>query len=299
MSHGTIVYLAVIGGLTVLVSLRLVIWLRATELRSLRQFKEHAAEQPIRTSSPVDDPAAEATKQVAESLAARFSVTRRLIVPIVLVVAGAAMALPFLDMVPAASVSLVVGAVTVVAGLALRPVIENAIAGLVISGSKLISVGDTLTIAGHYGTVEDITTTHTTIKLWDWRRYVLSNSRMLQTEFVNYSLFDQFVWASIEFWVDYTADLDEVERLVVEAAKASTAYADYEEPRFWLIDTTPDAVLCWAAAWANSPGEAWRLKHDMRKNLVPGLAARGWAPRIHRLRSNSLAADLDRQPEQH
>lgn len=311
MSQGTIIYLAVVGGIAVLVTARILWWLKAAEIRNLRVFKRQVDQQPIQTSGPVDDPAAVADKQVSEAIATRFSVTRRLLIPIVAVIAAALAALPFLDMVPAASVSLVVGAVTVVAGLALRPVIENAIAGLVISSSKLISVGDTLVIEDHYGTVEDISTTHTTIKLWDWRRYVVSNTNMLQTEFLNFTLWDQFIWAYIVFYVDYSADLDEVERLVAEAAKSSPAYADYEEPRFWIIDTTPDAVLCWAAAWTEGPSDAWRLKHDMRKHLIPELAKRGWAPRAHRVAGirdmapvpesralDPLAADLDRQPKQ-
>jgi small-conductance mechanosensitive channel len=283
MSRGMIIYLAVVGGVTALLVLRVFLWLRASELRSLKNFKLQSATQPVHTDSPVDDPAAEAQEHVAEGIANRFSVVRKLIVPLILVLGGSAIALPFLEMVPAGTISVVVGAVTVVAGLALRPVIENAIAGLVISGSKLINVGDTLTIGDNYGTIEDITITHTTIKLWDWRRFVVSNSKMLQTEFINFSLHDQFVWAYVAFWVDYSADFDEVERLVVKAAEASDAFAGHEKPRFWLIDTSPDAVLCWGAAWADSPADGWRLKHDMRKSLLPALAARGWAPRIHRL----------------
>lgn len=297
MSRGMMIYLSVVGGLTFLIVLRAFLWLRVTERRSLKTFREHVDLPPVYTDSPVDDPVAEAAELVSEGIATRFSVVRKLILPLALVLGGFAIMLPFLDMVPAASVSVVVGAVTVVAGLALRPVIENAIAGLVISGSRLINVGDTLTIGEEYGTVEDITITHTTIKLWDWRRYVVANSKMLQTNFINYSLHDQFVWAYIAFWVDYSADLDEVAKMVDAAARASEAFADYEDPRFWLMDTTQDAVMCWAAAWADSPPDAWRLKHDMRKNLIPRLAERGWAPRAHRLRADPATLSEIRAPQ--
>lgn len=283
MSQGMIIYLGAVGGVTALVMLRLLWWLKAAELRNLKVFRRQADLMPIETAGPIEGAGDTSTQQVANAIKSRFSVTRRLIIPIVAVVGAALMALPFLEMVPAASVSVVVGAATVVFGLALRPVVENAIAGLVISSSKLISIGDTLIIEGHYGTVEDVGTTHTTIKLWDWRRYVLSNTQMLQTTFLNFTLWDQHVWAHIAFYVDYSADFDELERLVGEAARSSPAYAPYEEPRLWLIETTPDAVLCWAAAWTEGASDAWSIKHDMRKSLIPELARRGWAPRTHRV----------------
>jgi small-conductance mechanosensitive channel len=294
MSQGLIVYLAVVGAITLGIALRLLAWLRITEARNLRRFRAQSKSQPVRTSSPLDDPQGHAEEHAAESIAARFSVTRRLLFPLLLLVAGFIASVPFLGMIPAAMVSLAVGAMTVIAGLALRPVIENSIAGLVISSSKLVNIGDTLLIEEQYGTVEDITVTHTTIKLWDWRRYVVANSRMLQIEFINYSLFDNYVWAYVEFWVDYRADLDEVERLAIEAARSSKAFAEHEEPRFWLMETGPEAVQCWVAAWANSAPDAWRLKHDTRKNLIPALARRGWAPRGHRV--HLLGDGAERRP---
>jgi small-conductance mechanosensitive channel len=55
-------------------------------------------------------------------------------------------------------------------------------------------------VEGFYGTIEDVTLTHTVVKIWDWRRYVIPDARMLSDPFVSASLFDPFVWSSVEFW---------------------------------------------------------------------------------------------------
>ncbi len=160
------------------------------------------------------------------------------------------------------------GAATVLAGAAAKPFVENLIAGLVMGVSRVLNIGDTVIVREQYATVEDITMTHTTLKLWDWRRLVVPNSQMLATEFLNYSLNDLFIWAYIEFWVDYDVDLDLLEELAREATRQSPYFADYEPPQLWVMDCSKEGVKCWLAGWANSPNDAWYLKSDMRKGLV-------------------------------
>ncbi|MEO1482676.1 MAG: mechanosensitive ion channel domain-containing protein [Myxococcota bacterium] len=210
-----------------------------------------------------------------ESIQQQFTITRRAAVPLGLVVTVSLATIPLLDRIPAALLSLTVGVITVLIGVAARPFIENVIAGLVISISKVIRIGDTVKIDEWYGTIEDINTTHTTIKLWDWRRYVLPNSRMLAREFTNYSLHDNFVWACVEFWVDPGADLERVEQLAVKAMQSSTALQHHEEPRFWVLGFERDAVKCWVAGWADSPADAWSLRSDAGRALAASLHEAG------------------------
>jgi small-conductance mechanosensitive channel len=95
----------------------------------------------------------------------------------------------------------------VILGIASRPWIENIIAGLVLSYSKALNIGDTVLIQDHYGTIEDINFTYTILKIWDWRRFVIPNQVMLREDFVNYTLNEDFYWAKINLWVGHDADL--------------------------------------------------------------------------------------------
>jgi small-conductance mechanosensitive channel len=160
---------------------------RRSRLEAKRRF------EPIPTGSPVDDPTATARRQGVQSIERHFSITRRIVLP---ALAGAVVllaSLPFLDQVPAALLSLLIGGGTVLVGVAARPFVENALSGLAISSSRLVSIGDTVLVDGFFGTIEDVTLTHTVVKIWDWRRYVIPNARMLSNPFVNASLFDRFV----------------------------------------------------------------------------------------------------------
>lgn len=231
--------------------------------------------EAIDTSSPVADPIETARQRGLESINSQFSVVRRVARPVILLFAAIFLAIPFLDVVPASALSFVVGALTVIIGIAMRPIVENAIAGLAMAASRSINIGDTVLIDSHYGTVEDISLTHTTIKVWDWRRYVVPNSVLSQQSFLNYSTVDGHQWAYVEFWVSYQSDLEVVEKLALDAARSSPAFDGSEEPAFWLMDTTTQGVRCWVAAWSESPAQAWNLKHDMRSNLAKAFRTHG------------------------
>ena len=278
-----LVYLAVVGCAGLGLLLASLVWLRRTANLRRQRFEDRDRADPVRTSSPVDDPAHLSRRRGLASIESHFTVTRRLVIPLVLMLTGLALLIPFLDQISGATLSLLVAALTVVAGVAARPMVENAIAGLVISASKLINLGDTVRVNGIYGTVEDITTTHTTIRIWDWRRYVISNGAMLQTDFVNYSLHDTYQWAYAEFWVAYDADLERVEELATAAPEGSRHFAPHEPPRFWIMEMGKEGYRCWLAAWANPPADAWMLGHDIRSALIRSFRAEGIRTHGYRL----------------
>jgi len=224
--------------------------------------------ESIKTRTPLDKPLRETQDAALENVESRFSIIRKLSFYTIALLWIIALIFPFLNSMPANFISILVAAFSVIIGIASRTFIENLISGIVISFSQPFRVGDTVQIDEHYGSVEDITITHTIIKIWNWRRYIVPNSRMLQKDFVNLSLLDTFQWAHIEFHVAYDADINQVKELAVEAANASKFCADYEDPKVWVMNMQEQSYKCWLAAWANNSSEAWELKNDMRTNLV-------------------------------
>lgn len=283
LSPGVVLYLAVVTGAGVLLMVRVLFLLRATDRRRRTRLESKRWLDAVRMASPVNDPVAHALDRGLESIDRNTTIARRAVVPLILVLTGALAALPFLDRVPAAILSVLVGAVTVLAGFAARPVIENAFAGLIIAFSRLINIGDTVMVDDHYGTVEDITITHTTIRVWDWRRYVVPNSKMIQNSVINYSLHDRFQWAYVEFWVGYDADIQKVRQLAVEAPTSSAHFADYDPPAFWVMEMAERGIRCWVAAWADSPSAAWMLKCDMRESMLTAFKEHGIEAHAYRV----------------
>lgn len=206
-------------------------------------------------------------REIVKGVKSRFTVIHRTLMVIVAAIWFLAMIMPFVGKLPSTMISIVIAITTAVVGIAARPLVENMISGIVISFSKQLRVGDTLAIDGQYGTVEDISITHTKIKTWDWKRYVIPNSRMLNKEFVNLTLNDSLLWAYLEFSVSYD-DIDEVRRIAIDVASSSEHHNSQEPPQFWVRSMEKESIVCWIAAWADSPAEAWSLKSDVATKLI-------------------------------
>jgi small-conductance mechanosensitive channel len=235
---------------------------RKTRVKKLKRFES------AKTSTPTDTPTIDAREAAVDSIENRFSIIRKFSFIIIVGIWLIALVFPFLNRIPATFISVLVAASGIMVGIAARPFIENLISGIVISFSRPVRIGDTVIIDDHYGTVEDITITHTVVKIWNWRRYIIPNSRMLSKEIINCTINDAYQWVHVRFFVAYDNDLDLVEQLSVDAASKSKFFADYEDPKFWVMDMEKEGYKCWIAAWADSPIEAWELGNDIRSALI-------------------------------
>ena len=198
----------------------------------------------------------------------RFTVIGRTIKLSLGLVWVAALSLPLLGNLPKAYVSIAITAFTVIVGIAARPFFENLFCGIVISFSNQLRVGDTLIIDGQYGSVEDISVTHTKIKTWESKRYIIPNSRMLTKEFENLTLTEQAVWATVDFNVSYEVDMEQVQETAERIAGEMVASEAPEGPFFWIRRLDKDAIQCSLTCWSESPGAAWMLRSNMALALA-------------------------------
>jgi len=268
LSAPELVYVVTVLAAGTFAVVRTLVLLGVTRRSRIRNVEDRRRFEAVRTTSPLEDARAVAMERGIESIRKHSSVLRRLLVPLIVLLTLLLVAPAFLGDTSATTASMIGAAVAVVLGLALRPFLENAFAGLVVSSSRLIRIGDTVRVDELYGTIEDITTTHTTIKVWDWRRYLVPNSLMLQSTLFNYSLFDTYQWSHVEFWLAPDADVDEAREIALRAPRRSRHFSGSEDPRFWVIRIEKDAVCCWIAAWANTPSGAWALTNDVRTELL-------------------------------
>ncbi|WP_419785912.1 mechanosensitive ion channel family protein [Pseudodesulfovibrio sp.] len=266
------IYLVCISGVALCAYLWLHIRLSSFKEKRVSRIKDLVQGQeinpPVSTDILSDKQERRHQQQIIQGVRSRFTIIRRTLILLVLIAWCTALTLPFLGKLPSTMLSILIAVTTAVVGIAARPLVENMISGIVISFSRQLRVGDTLMMDGQYGTVEDISITHTKIKTWDWKRYVIPNSRMLNKEFVNMTLNDSMLWAYLEFSVSYEADLDQVRNLAVDLAEKSPYHNAQEEPQFWVMRMERESVICWIAAWADSPAEAWSLKSDMAIGLT-------------------------------
>lgn len=265
----SVIYLAVV----ILLFAWLLIYFRRQLSKAQRHQKKRLRNKrffnAIRSKSPVQNPN-DSGKQIGlENIEKQFTITKKFLIPLLFFPFLLFAILPFAEVLPTTFITFFVGVATLIAGLATRPLIENIMSGLVISYSRVLNVGDTIMINKSYGTVEDINLFHTVVKIWDWRRFVIPNIKMLQQEFINYSLTDSYYWASVEFYIAYDADVAIVEEIAISCAETSNYYnKQYEKAKFWVMDMEKDSLKCWVVAWANSASEAWYLQNDIRTGMI-------------------------------
>ena len=240
----------------------------ATDLRE-KKVKRRKDMYPLsKPTKTMRKKTAGSQKARLESIENQFTISRKILVPAIIGIGAVIALIPFLNEVPAAFLSIFAASFSLILGFAAKPFLENLFAGLVISYSKSLNIGDTVLIDEKYGTVEDINLSYTTIKTWDWKRYVLPNIKMLQQDFLNYTLVDKYQWGYIEFWSAFENDIEEVEEIALNCARESEFVLEDNVPYFWVMDMDKEGYKCWLASWAADPGTAWALRNDLRTRLI-------------------------------
>jgi small-conductance mechanosensitive channel len=237
---------------------------------------------PVRTKAPFTRSARTQKENAIQRFEQRFTIIKRTVLIIYVLVWLFVLVFPFIGHISATVVSLIAAILAAVIGIAARPFLENLISGIVITFSRQFRTGDTVLIDGKdYGTVEDITITHSVIKLWDWKRLIIPNGKMLNKEMVSYTTKDSYIWASTEFWVSYDSDIAKVRSIAIDVASESKYLATRERPRFWVMSLDKEGIKCWVCAWTKSPTDSWYLKIDVRQRLIEKLQEHGIKPHAY------------------
>jgi len=263
---GISLYLTVVSGCTLFILIYGVRRLRSLQKRRVDFTRNMDVTEAIETDALDEDAEKITRSQATSGIKARFELIEKIYVPAILLVGLFLACIPFIPEIHATYISLVAGVLAVLVGIAGKPIVENMISGVAISISRPLRINDFVIIDDKYGTVENITLLYTVIKVWNWRRYVIPNHKLLQKEFINLSLQEEQEWAYVEFYVAPGEDIDLVKKLAKQAMQVK--YLDsIEDPSFWVINMEKDAILCWVAGWAKDPAQAWALRSATRKNL--------------------------------
>jgi small-conductance mechanosensitive channel len=230
------------------------------------RFRDLAKAHPV--PEEIEVPLEDQRKEAIESVDSQFSIIRRTFFTVFFIVWCVLALFPFLGKFSASVISLLGAGGAVLIGIAARPLLENLIAGYVVTFSKQFRRGHTVMIDGEYGTIEDITPTHTKVKLWDWRRYLVPNSKMLTKEVLHYSSKEGYIWARIRFRVGYDADMDQVRACAIGAAGESTLLVGDEDPQLWVMNMEMQSIECWLAMWVANPADAWQIRVEVAEKLV-------------------------------
>ncbi|ATB27897.1 mechanosensitive ion channel family protein [Melittangium boletus] len=171
------------------------------------------------------------------------------------------------------------GLAGIVIGLAAQKPVASLLAGIQISITQPIRIGDRVVIEGEFGTVDEITLTYVVVKVWDERRLIIPISQFLDKPFQNWSKGGQSMLGVVRLLVDFSTDLDELRaelRRILEN----------EGKELWdgkvsnmVVEDVLDRTLQVRVLVSGKPGILFDLRALVREQLMRYLRARPhWLP---------------------
>jgi small-conductance mechanosensitive channel len=221
----------------------------------------------------LDHAGALASDRVDPVLATRFRVIRRLVVASILTV-GVFIAISQISALDQLATSLLASTAILAAtvGFASRLVLGNAIAGVQLAVAQPVRIGDTITVDGETGVVEDVRLTSTYIRTAANARIIVPNEEMISAIVRNDTIISPEVGTEVVLWLPADADAGRAadELRDETAGRASIRIADMSpEGAVKLVVSGPVSV---AAQRVVAEGElrAGCLRRLRAAGLLPG-----------------------------
>ncbi len=138
-------------------------------------------------------------------------------------------------------------------GFALKDILENFIAGIILLFARPFEVGDQITSGSFEGTVADLQIRTTTLHTYDNQMVVIPNSQVFTGVVVNHTRLGKRRY-QLDFDTSLKADVATVEREALQAAQEDAAIADDPAPsvRMRAVDAGND-VLSWRLYFWGKP----------------------------------------------
>lgn len=197
----------------------------------------------------------------------------RRVASIVIWVLAVSLALVQFDVVKSVGVSLLAsaGVAGIVLGLAAQRSIATLLAGIQLSITQPIRIGDTVIVENEWGTIEEINLTYVVVRVWDQRRLVVPMSKFLEQSFQNWTKVSPELLGTVSVWADF--------QLPVEDARAELSRILEDNPRFdgrasgvQIVSSTDRTMEVRALVSSKNAGDLWDLRCEVREKLLAWLA---------------------------
>jgi len=161
----------------------------------------------------------------ARAIATRVTTVRR-IANVLVVVIGFSLALMQFPAARAAGLSLLgsAGLAGAILGFAAQKTFSNLFAGILISLTQPIRIGDSVSVEGEFGTIEEIGATHVVVRIWDFRRLVVPVTYFLDKHFENWTRKETELLGTVFIHADYRTRADDIRVELDRILEGETAW---------------------------------------------------------------------------
>lgn len=182
------------------------------------------------------------------------------------------------------------GLAGLVIGLAAQKSISTLLAGIQLSLTQPVRIGDTVIVEGEWGWIEEITLTYVVVKVWDLRRLVIPMTYFLERPFQNWSKVSPELLGTIELHADYRTDVDaaraELKRIL---ENEGSSLWDGKVQGIQVTGLTDRTMTIRALISAADSGKQWDLRCLVREKMVAWLRSHpDWLPTVRTDKALSL-----------
>ncbi len=163
----------------------------------------------------------------------------------------------------------------VIAGLALSTPLGNLGAGVLVSFTQPIRLGDRVTIADQTGFVEQINIIYTTLVTDDAKRVFVPNTQLTTGAIVNRTIRDPRRAVTAELPVRLDAPIDAARTAILETLEQATGVVD---PVVRVTSVTDHLSWLTVTAYAALDADVPALASELRERGLAGLGAAGLLP---------------------
>jgi small-conductance mechanosensitive channel len=161
------------------------------------------------------------------------------------------------------------GIAGLVIGLAAQKSISTLLAGIQLTITQPVRIGDTVIVENEWGWIEEITLTYVVVKVWDLRRLVVPMSHFLDKPFQNWSKVSPEILGTVELYADYKTDVAAVRvELVRILHNEGRELWDGKAQGVQVTACSERTMTLRALVSAADAGKQWDLRCLVRERLI-------------------------------
>lgn len=145
---------------------------------------------------------------------------------------------------------------------ALQDILQNLVAGVILQAKRPIRVGDTVQMDAYTGVVRDIDLRTVLVRTFDGLDVYLPNRTVLENPIVNYTM-SPLRRLTLTVGVAYRADLEEVQRVLLDATRSVDGVLADPPPGAWVTDFGPSSMDFSLIYWIRVTANFWQIQHDV------------------------------------
>jgi small-conductance mechanosensitive channel len=154
--------------------------------------------------------------------------------------------------------------VAAVVGFAARQTLANLIAGVMLTITQPLRIGDQVTVEGESGTIEDVRLNYTVLRTGEGRRVFIPNDRLASNVLRNDTIFDPLVRPEASVWIPLGSDADSAVQALAETEEGVVVR---------VAEVTVDGVRITLTAEPVPAGERFAREAELRLEGLRALRA--------------------------